>query len=73
MLKGRRNAYRSVVRKPLGKQSLINPRKVELTIGGEEERWIQLAQEDVHFRSLAYSFNISTFMFVCVCIIPIGI
>jgi hypothetical protein len=54
MLEGRRNAYGNVVRKPLGKQSVINPRKVELTVGCEKESWIPLAQEDVHFRSLAY-------------------
>jgi hypothetical protein len=30
MLEERRNAYGNVVRKPLGKQSLINPRKVDV-------------------------------------------
>lgn len=72
MLEERRNAHGTVVWKPLGKQSLINPRKVEITVGCEKESWIQLDQKEVHFRSLTYSsssFSISTFMCVNFCIL----
>lgn len=64
MLEGRRDAYRNVVQKPLEKQSLISPRKVELTVGCEKWSWIQLAEEDVHVRSLAFILKHSIFMCV---------
>jgi hypothetical protein len=66
MLEGRRNACRNVVQKPLEKQSLINPRKVELTVGCEEGSWIQLAEEDVPFRSLACSSSSFSIQLLCV-------